>query len=208
MRGLASGAKGYEKYPKIFRNSFVFLNVYCRSAADEHEPRGPQGPYQFKDRSVPVIVIKRWNGETLLQQLGFFPDPKVARPRLEPIIRRALKEHGPIASPKAIRPLQRNFDRAATQLENDRPGAAYELLVKVVNAGGNKKKFADGPPLICQEASKKLEEILERGEARITEAAALEDSGAAKKALVRLKRIYREVPKLAEKLETALAGLP
>ena len=56
MRGLAQGEKGYEKFPELFKKHFVFLNVYCRSVAEEHNARGPEGPYQFKDRSVPVLV--------------------------------------------------------------------------------------------------------------------------------------------------------
>lgn len=204
MRGLASGAKGYEKYPKIFRDNFVFLNVYCRSVADEHDPRGPEGPYQFKDRSVPVLVIKRWDGKTIRQQLGFYPDPKVARPRLEPIVQQALKEHGPIVSPKAIRPLRRDFDRAVSQLDRDRPGAAYELLEKVVKAGNDVKKFTDGPPLIVEEAAKKLEAIVEKGLARVTEAKAIADVASTKKALLDLKRRYRKVPKVLEEINRAI----
>ena len=93
MRGLAAGEKGFEKLSKTLKDNFVFLNVYCTSVAAEHDPRGPDGPYQFKDRSVPVLVFKKWNGETLKQQLGFYSDPRVGRDTLVSMVEQALKKH-------------------------------------------------------------------------------------------------------------------
>ena len=76
MRALAEGKGDFKKYRKLLQEKFICVNVYCKAVKDEHEPRGPEGPYQFKDRSVPVLLFKRWNGETLIQQLGFTPDIK------------------------------------------------------------------------------------------------------------------------------------
>ena len=76
---------------------FVFLNVYCQSVEDEHKPRGPKGPFQFNDRSVPVFVIKDHTGKTLVQQLGWSrsPDPD----RLAEMLKKAHRKASPIKSP-------------------------------------------------------------------------------------------------------------
>jgi len=100
VRGLAAGEKDYEAYKKIFQTKFVFLNEYTTSVAAEEEPRGPEGPYRFQDRSVPVLVLKRWSGETLAQQLGFQPNPEQAKRALAQIVDKALKDHGPVVPPK------------------------------------------------------------------------------------------------------------
>ena len=68
---LKKDDKKLRKTTKAMREKFVFLNVYCQSVKDEHDPRGPEGPYRFEDTSVPVIVIKKWDGTTLKQQLGW-----------------------------------------------------------------------------------------------------------------------------------------
>ena len=91
MRGLAEG-KGDKKTAKAMKEKFVFLNVYCRSVKEEHEPRGPKGPYQFVDRSVPVCVIKKWDGTTFNQKLGFVADPKAGMRNLESWMVKALKD--------------------------------------------------------------------------------------------------------------------
>ena len=92
MRSLTSGEKGFEKYPRIFAKKIICLNEYTTSVKAEHDPRGPEGPYQFKDRSVPVIVFKRWDGETLVQQLGFGGGAK----QFAQFVDRALKKNGPV----------------------------------------------------------------------------------------------------------------
>ena len=101
VRGLAAGEKGYEKYKKLFQTKFIFLNEYCTSVKAEHDPRGPEGPYRFQDRSVPVLLFKRWDGKTLIQQLGFQPNPEQAKKRLASFVDKALKENGPVVPPKA-----------------------------------------------------------------------------------------------------------
>lgn len=78
--------------------NFVFLNVYCQSVEDEHKPRGPKGPFQFNDRSVPVLVIKDHTGKTLFQQLGWSRSPDPAR--LAEIITTAQRKAGPIKPAK------------------------------------------------------------------------------------------------------------
>ena len=110
MRGLAGGEKGYERFPRLLAKSFVFLNVYCHSVKEEHDPRGPEGPYRFQDKSVPVLLIKRWNGETIIQQLGFNPQPEPAKRTLARLVERALKKHGPVLPPKALRPLMKGYE--------------------------------------------------------------------------------------------------
>ena len=96
MRVLCEGKRDYKKYRKLLPEKFIFLNVYCKSVKDEHEPRGPEGPYQFKEKSVPVLVIKRWSGETLVNQSGFTPNVKNGTRRLASFIDKALKKNGPV----------------------------------------------------------------------------------------------------------------
>ena len=43
------------------------MKVYCTSVKSEHDPRGPEGPFQFQDRSVPVYLLKKWDGETMTE---------------------------------------------------------------------------------------------------------------------------------------------
>ncbi len=180
MRGLASGAKGFEKFPKIMADKFVFLNVYCKSVKDEHKPRGPEGPYQFNDKSVPVCVVKLWDGTSVIQQLGFGPDPKLNLKQVARWMEKALKKNGPVLPPKKLRPLAKAFAKGKAYLDKKRPGYAWNEYAKVTKLGGNKKKFPAGPPRVAIEAKKEMDAIKTALEKALIDAQELSDNDEAK----------------------------
>jgi hypothetical protein len=200
VRGLASGEKGYEPYKKIFQTKFVFLNEYTTSVKAEEDPRGPEGPYRFQDKSVPVLVLKRWNGETLVQQLGFYADPAQAKRALAQIIDKALKDHGPVVPPKALRPLLKSFDAGMAHLEKKRVAAAIREFSNVGKLAGDKKKFPE-PPTVATEAEEQLAKLTEEGLKLVEEAKAADDPA---KAIKEILREYGALPAVAEKAKEAL----
>jgi len=200
VRGLAAGEKDYEAYKKIFQTKFVFLNEYTTSVAAEEEPRGPEGPYRFQDRSVPVLVLKRWSGETLAQQLGFQPNPEQAKRALAQIVDKALKDHGPVVPPKALRPLMKSFDAAKAHLSKRRVAAAIREFRTVERLGADTKKFPE-PPDIAARASEELAKLSEEGLGLVAEAKSQAD-------LKAVLREYGELQAVAEKAKEAAATLP
>jgi len=205
VRALAAGEKDYEKYRKIFRENFVFLNVYTKSVAEEHDPRGPEGPYRFVDKSVPVLVFKRWNGETILQQLGFQPNPEHAKRSLAQIVDRVLKKHGPVIPPKALRPLLKRWEKAEKYLEKERTAPAIRELLKIVAMGADEKKFPE-PPEVLAKARAALKNLEEAADEAIAKAKALEPEEA-KKALRRIEMDYRGLEPVEKKVDAAKAAL-
>lgn len=210
MRGLAAGSKGYEKYPKLFREKFVFLNEYTTSVQAEHDPRGPEGPYRFQDRSVPVLVIKKWDGETLVQQLGFVSDANAGMRRLSNMIDRAVKKAGAIVPPKNLRPLLKSWDKATKALTKKRPTPAIRELRKIIAAGENRKKFPDGPPQIAEKAASTLRTLEQTAETVLQGSIALgkRDPKAARRNLVKLIRDFSPLKDVAKRARAALAALP
>lgn len=200
MRGLAEGQKDYEAYKKILQTSFVFLNEYTTSVAAEEEPRGPEGPYRFQDRSVPVLVLKRWSGETLVQQLGFQPNPEQAKRALAQIVDKALKDHGPVVPPKALRPLLKSFDAGKAHLSKKRVAAAIREFKNVERLGADTKKFPE-PPDVATRASDELAKLSEEGLGLVAEAKSQADLNA-------VLREYGELRAVAEKAKEAAATLP
>jgi hypothetical protein len=195
VRGLAAGEKGYEGYQKIFQTKFIFLNEYTTSVKAEEDPRGPEGPYRFQDRSVPVLVLKRWSGETLVQQLGFQPDPDQAKRALSQIIDKALKDHGPVVPPKALRPLLKSFEKGKEHLEKKRVSAAIREFRNVEKLGADTKKFPETPDVALQ-ATEELNRLTEEGLKLVEEAKASDDP---EKALREILREYGALPAVAEK---------
>jgi hypothetical protein len=200
VRGLAAGEKDYEAFKKIFQTKFVFLNEYTTSVAAEEEPRGPEGPYRFQDRSVPVLVLKRWSGETLVQQLGFQPNPEQAKRALAQIVDKALKDHGPVVAPKALRPLLKSFDAGQLHLSKKRIAAAIREFRNVERLGADPKKFPE-PPEVAARAADELAKLSEEGLKLVTDA----KTQAEVKAVL---RDYGELPAVAEKAKEAAAALP
>ncbi|MFQ5845016.1 MAG: hypothetical protein ACE5JG_08515, partial [Planctomycetota bacterium] len=193
VRGLTAGEEGYEKFPKILKKSFVFLNEYTTSVQAEHDPRGPEGPYRFQDRSVPVVVVKKWNGETILQQLGFNADATQAKRSLARIVERAVKKHGPIAPPKEIRKLLKSYDKGRAHLSKERTAAAIREFQAVLEQAQRKKKvFGAEVPTVVRDATERLKEIRERGTEALEEAAAraAQDAAAGRKEYRKLLRRY------------------
>lgn len=192
MRGLAKGTKGYEKTKKAMQEKFVFLNVYCTSVADEHKPRGPEGPYQFNDKSVPVSVIKRWDGHSFHQELGFTSDPQRNLARVAGWIEKALKENGPVLPPKKLRPLMKVYEKGLGYLAKKRPGYAWKEFAKVEKLGADKKRFPQGPPAVAADATARKAEIKDELEKALAAAEDLRDEnpGKAKAAFARLMRSH------------------
>ena len=209
MRDLANGVKGYEKYKKLLKDKFVFLNVYCTNVASEHEPRGPEGPFRFQDRSVPVIVFKRWDGKTLFQKLGFSSDPKAGRRTLAQYIDKALEENGPVVPPKALRPLLKSFAKGEEHLAKKRISSAIREFQAVVKGASNKKKFPDEPPEVALKAKANLATLRTDAETLLAEAATLAegDPKAARKQYNRISREYGGLDGVRAKVKEALAEL-
>jgi hypothetical protein len=208
VRGLAAGEKGYESYAKLFKQSFVFLNEYTTSVQAEHDPRGPEGPYRFTDRSVPVLVIKRWDGETIVQQLGFIADPAQARRSLAQIVDRAVKKHGPVIPPKALRPLIKSLEKGEAALNKRRTSEAIREFSRVVDKGSDTGKFPE-PPSMVATAQAHLDALRAEAEKAVAEAEAIaeENPKAARRQLVRTLREYGEFRDLKAKINERLKEL-
>ena len=210
MRTLAEGEeKEFKSYPKLFKEKFIFLNEYTTSVAAEHDPRGPEGPYQFVDKSVPVVVIKSWEGKTLLQQLGFTPDLKQGPQRLAQLIDKAVKEHGPVVPPKALRPLLKLQESAQKATDKKRYSAAIKDLRKLIEMGEDKKEFPEGPPDVAAQAAKSLEALRQQCEERMAEVAeqAKTEPKKAKTAYYRLIKDFGGFPELKEEMKAAMEAL-
>jgi hypothetical protein len=202
VRGLAAGEKDYEAYRKIFQTKFVFLNEYTTSVAGEEQPRGPEGPYRFQDRSVPVLVLKRWSGETLVQQLGFQPDAAQAKRALAQIVDKALKDHGPVVPPKALRPLLKSFEAGRAHLEKKRVAAAIREFRSVERLGADTKRFPE-PPDVAEKATEELARLSEEGVRLVEQAKTAADPA---KALKEVLREYGELPAVAAKAKEGPPG--
>ncbi|MHC4077774.1 MAG: hypothetical protein ACYST0_04930 [Planctomycetota bacterium] len=208
MRDLLNDTKKNKKIAKALREKFVFLNVYCRSVKDEHDPRGPKGPYQFKDRSVPVVVIKKFDGTTLKQQLGWGGGAN----RLAHIVDRAVKDNGPVAPPKALRPLLKSFAKAQKALDRKQVRTAVRELQNVVKGGQNQKKFKDGMPDVALKAQEELDKLKSAGMQQLEAIRTKiedgeQDVAASKKALNRLMFAYGGIAEVKAKVKAALQEL-
>ncbi|MCA9322912.1 MAG: hypothetical protein KDB53_19380 [Planctomycetes bacterium] len=209
MRGLASGEEDFKEFKKLFSENFVFLNVYCKSVAEEHEPRGPEGPFRFVDRSVPVLVIKSFTGDTVVQNLGFIPDPESAKTRLSQIVKKALKDHGKVTPPKVLRPLLKAMDKARAHCDRGKFAAAWCDYDKVVTLGQDPRKFPDGPPTLAVQAAERAGEILGKAKAAVQEAvqAGEADPSRAKAALRAALRDWGAIPEIKEDLVARLRDI-
>ncbi len=205
MRALAVGKGDYKKYKKLLQEKFILLNVYCRSVKEEHDPRGPEGPYQFTDRSVPVLLFKRWNGETLVQQLGFASSIDRATPALARFVDKALKKNGPVAPPKALRPLLKSMKKAEASLEKQRIGAAVRELQEIVKAAANKKKFSE-QPVVAAKAQEHLDALLKDARKKLEEADRLEGI-VKKKEFNRIAREYGALGDIKKRAKAALKAM-
>lgn len=197
MRALLTDKKKLKKTAQDLREKFVFLNVYCRSVKDEHDPRGPEGPYRFQDRSVPVVVIKKFDGTTLKQQLGWGGSAR----QLAQIVDKAVKDNGPVAPPRALRPLLKSWEKAQKSLGRKRIRDAVRELQKVVNGGRDKKRFKDGMPDVAVRAQEELKKLKAQGLARV------EDAKASKKDLIRLRSQYGGIPEICDRVKELLKKL-
>jgi hypothetical protein len=174
------------------------VNYWCTSVQAEHDPRGPDGPYQFKDRSVPLFIIKKWDGEELIHQLGFPSsggDKAVAR-----WVEKAVKDNGPVTPPKALKPLLKGMLKANDLIAKEKHGDAWKELTKVVKLGEDERKFPDGLPTVAKEAQVLVAKILEDANEAIEAALGHEDAAACLKALRKLASTYRNVPDLKKRI--------
>ena len=178
MSTLAKGSDDKALAEKL-RKNFVFLNAYCTSVADEHEPRGPEGPFQFVDRSVPVYVIKSFEGKTFKQQLGFGRGAPATN-ALATDLRSALKQNGVVVAPKKLRPLMKVMKKADAMAAKKRPGYEWKALVQAVEMGRDKKTFPDGPPGLVIKAQARIDALKKTFDAALKKAQAAEPKQAKK----------------------------
>lgn len=159
---------------------------------------------------MPVIVLKRWDGKTLKQQLGFPGDPKAGKQQLAQMIDAAVKDNGPIIAPKKFKALQAAYQKGVGLLGKKKVAEAIKEFRKVVADGEDKKTFPGDPPAIVQDAKDKLAEIAEAGGTEIDKADALAetDPKKAKAEYQRLLRIYGGIEELKARIDEALAKLP
>lgn len=210
MRVLAAGEeKEFKKYRDLLREKVVFLNEYTTSVAAEHDPRGPDGPYQFVDKSVPVFIAKKWDGETLVQQLGFTTAKDQGPRQLARWIDRALDDAGPIVPPKHLRPLIKASEKATKAIDKRQLSTAVRELTKVIEGGADEKKFPEGPPRVATDAAARLDALRDDGAAALEELLdlAVDDPKKAKVGLARLLRDYRPFPDLKTSIQAALDDL-
>ena len=208
MRSLAGGDKGYKDFPKLLRSKFVFLNAYCTSLAAEKAPRGPDGPYQFVDKSVPVYVIKNWEGKTFVQELGYSSGDSATK-ALGRILKEVLKKNGAVSAPKQIKALTKIWKKAEASFQKKRPGYGWKELGKLLVLAHDKKKFADGVPTLGLKAQEKIAELEASFSKQLDAAIALGDSdydGASKK-MKSMMRTYGMVKPLKSRLNAALKAL-
>ena len=208
MRALLADQKKLKTTAKALREKFVFLNVYCKSVKEEHDPRGPEGPYQFKDRSVPVVVIKKFDGTTFKQKLGWSGGAK----QLAQIVDKAVKDNGPVAPPRALRPLLKSYGKAQKALDRKQVRNAIRELQKVVKGGQNQKKFKDGTPDVAIKAQEELDKLKEQGLTQLEAIRAkIQDGGqdatASKKALSRLRSDYGGIVEIRDQVKELLKKL-
>ncbi|NNC88539.1 MAG: hypothetical protein HKN82_08800 [Akkermansiaceae bacterium] len=97
---MASGEdERHEKARELLKTDFVLLNIYPRNVEEEHLPRGPEGPFQFTERSVPVLIIKDSEGKTLYSQLGWFAG-EAGVDRFAEAVEEARRKNGPVKPPE------------------------------------------------------------------------------------------------------------
>ncbi|MFK7743131.1 MAG: hypothetical protein AB8H80_22645 [Planctomycetota bacterium] len=201
MRGLLKDDNKHKLTSAALRKKFVFLNAYCASGAEEHEPRGPDGPFQFNDRSVPVLVIKKCDGTTFEQQLGWAGGAE----RLAPVVEKAIKANGPIAAPKALRPLQKSFDKAQAALAKKRVRDAVRELQKVVKAASHAKKFPNGMPSVGERAKAELGRLEVAAVQKLKDLESSHAKGSdeteLKKALYRLNQSHGGIPAIKKRIQ-------
>lgn len=99
---LAQGALGFERYASVLKDRFVVLRVGIGSEDEAFGPRGPEGPFRFEARDVPNLIIKRWDGLTLVNQRSFYPDSQEALRLLASLIDEALARHAANPPPAQV----------------------------------------------------------------------------------------------------------
>lgn len=210
MRGLAAGDKGYEKYPKLLRDNFICVNVFTTSVEEETQPRGPKGAFQFTDKSVPVLVIKKWDGTTISQDLGFVTNEDIGKKSLAKSLDAAMDKNGPVMPPKLLAPLVRSYDAGVSALKKQKTADAIKSFQEVVKCGDVRKAFPDGPPHVAVDAAERLKEIEKEGEEALDTAkeAASTDAKAAAEAYKKLQAAYKGLSGLEKKIKAAQDALP
>lgn len=200
---VAAGKDDFAPMRDHLKSKFVCLNVHVGSEPDETAPRGPEGPYRFQEKSVPVLVIKRWDGKTLVSQCGFTTDGEAGAESVAGMIEEAVEANGPIIEPKRLLALERSWEKVEKELEKQRFGQAYEQLAKIVAAGADREAFPAGSPEPSVRAEEKRKELKAELAAKLAEIEkiAQRDATEAKVELQRLLRSYRASKELREMIE-------
>ena len=132
--------------------------------------------------------------------------------QLAQIVDKAVKDNGPVAPPKAMRPLLKSYQKAQKALAKKRPETAIRALQKVVKGGQNQKKFKDGMPDIAVKAQAELDKLRAQGlqaleAVRAKIAAGDQEALASKKALNRLMRQYGGIGEIKAQVKATLREL-
>ena len=198
-----------DKDEKFFRENFIFLNHYCTSVASEHKPRGPKGPYQFTDKTVPCTVIKRWDGKTLIQKRGFFVNDKGRKTRTELLkgwLKVAKKGRGKFVETdkEKIKPLLTSYDKAM-KLVKDKPVEAYNEFESLVKKGNDKEEFKAGVPHVAKVAREMKKNIIADAKEKVEKAALYKDEG---EELKKLKKKYEGIDEITDLLDETIKNPP
>lgn len=184
------------------------LNVYCKSVKDEYGKRGPEGPYQFEGDGAPMLVVKRWDGTELYNNVGWVTDEKAGVDRIKGVAGDALSKNGDVVpvDAKSVAKLLTKYD-AGVEMAGDKPGKAYEEFDEIVQDGADKKDWPDGPCHVHTAAAARMEAIVEAGNAAITEALKEEKDRKKKSALKGVKKAYKGVEEIEKKVQEQLEAL-
>ena len=121
------------------------------------------------------------------------------------MIDKAVKDNGPVAPPKALRPLLKSYAKAKQALQKKQTRNAIRELQKVVKAAQNKKKFKDGLPDVAVKAEADLEELKRKAldELQQIEAKLGKDAEQGKRALNRLMSRYGAILAVKTRIRAA-----
>lgn len=203
---------GCDNFREIWGKYFVWLDV---DPSARRTPRskplglGPHGvrDFEFAADRAGQLLIYRYSGEKISVSPEMHKEHKKRTFGLLEQLCEAVESHGPIADPKKLEPLVKDHDRALTHIDRRRPGNAYVLLRKVVEAGNDKEDFPEGPPRVAASAQRKIDALMEQAATELAGAARAKTPEARQKALQALLKRYGMVPPLKARIQAALDEL-
>ncbi|MFH0944895.1 MAG: hypothetical protein V2A76_06825 [Planctomycetota bacterium] len=216
-RALETLAKGddkkFAKYRESLQSNFVLVGDFLKSAAEENSTHGPEEkeyePYRIEVGYTPLMTFKKATGETIVSRVGIPLKPEEALTDLAGLLDQALKGNGPVKPPAKTRPLVQAFDAAERELQAGRIARAIRGYEKVVELGGDEKKFPERTPVTALDARKALSRLEARGFQEVDSAVELarSDPEEGRKKLQILGRQYAGLKRVEERISAALERL-